>query len=166
MSLDWIRNLVFFFVLLLAQVLVLNHIHIFGYATPLLYVYFVLPTRRHQPQWLTLLWCFAMGLCVDTFSDTPGVAAASMTFVGLLQPYLLRLFIQQDYADDFRPSIKTLGMMKYSSYAIMLVLVHCLLFFTLEAFNFFNWQQWLLTMAGSSVLTIVLILVIDNFRRK
>ena len=166
MSLDWIRNLVFFVVLLLAQVLVLNHIHLFGYATPLLYVYFALPIRRHQPQWATLLWCFAMGLCVDTFSNTPGVASASMTFVGLVQPYLLRLFIQQDYADDFRPSAKTLGMMKYSFYAVTLVLIHCLLFFILEAFNFYNWQQWLLTVGSSTVLTIVLVLLIDNFRRK
>ena len=56
MSLDWIRNIVFFIVLLLVQVLVLNHIHLFGYATPLLYVYFAMPIRRHQPRWLTLLW--------------------------------------------------------------------------------------------------------------
>lgn len=166
MSLDWIRNIVFFIVLLLVQVLVLNYIHLFGYATPLLYVYFAMPIRRHQPRWLTLLWCFAMGLTVDIFSDTPGVAAASMTVVGLLQPYLLPLFIQQDYADDFRPSIRALGMMKYTFYAFVLVAIHCLLFFTLEAFNFFNWQQWLASVVGSMVLTLVLILVIDNFRRK
>lgn len=166
MSLDWIRNIVFFIVLLLVQVLVLNHIHLFGYATPLLYVYFAMPIRRHQPRWFTLLWCFAMGLTVDIFSDTPGVAAASMTVVGLLQPYLLPLFIQQDYADDFRPSIRALGMMKYTFYAFVLVAIHCLLFFTLEAFNFFNWQQWLASVVGSMVLTLVLILVIDNFRRK
>ena len=41
MSLDWIRNIVFFVVLLLAQVLVFNHVHLFGCATPLLYVYYV-----------------------------------------------------------------------------------------------------------------------------
>ena len=107
-----------------------------------------------------------MGLTVDIFSDTPGVAAASMTVVGLLQPYLLPLFIQQDYADDFRASIRALGMMKYTFYAFVLVAIHCLLFFTLEAFNFFNWQQWLASVVGSMVLTLVLILVIDNFRRK
>lgn len=166
MSLDWIRNGVFFVVLLLVQALVLNYVHLFDCATPLLYVYFVLPTRRNQPQWLTLLMCFCMGLCVDSFSNTPGVAAASMTLVGALQPYLLRLFIQQDSPEDLRPSIKVLGPMKYVFYTIIIVTIYCLMFFTLEAFNFFNWLQWLASVGGSMVVTILLILVIDNFRKR
>ena len=166
MSIDWIKNMFFFVVLLLAQALVLNQIHLFGCATPLLYVYYVLPVRRNQPQWVTLLLCFALGLCVDSFSNTPGVAAASMTLVALLQPYLLMLFIQQDSPEDLRPSMKVLGPMKYVSYTIILVLVYCLAFFSLEAFNFFNWLQWLASVGGSALLTIVLILVIDNLRRK
>lgn len=156
----------FFVVLLLTQALVLNQVHLFGCATPLLYVYYVLPVRRNQPRWVTLLLCFALGLCVDSFSNTPGVAAASMTLVALLQPYLLMLFIQQDSPDDLRPSMKVLGPMKYVSYTIILVLVYCLAFFSLEAFNFFNWLQWLASVGGSALLTIVLILVIDNLRKK
>lgn len=166
MKIDWIRNLVFFVVLLLVQALVLNYVHLFDCATPLLYVYFVLPTRRDQPQWATLLWCFFMGLCVDTFSNTPGVSAASMTLVGLLQPYLLRLFIQQDSPEDLRPSMKVLGPVKYSFYTLIIVAVYCLAFFTLEAFNFFNWLQWLACVGGSMAVTMLLILVIDNFRKK
>ena len=158
--------MVFFVVLLLTQALVLNQVHLFGCATPLLYVYYVLPVRRNQPRWVTLLLCFALGLCVDSFSNTPGVAAASMTLVALLQPYLLMLFIQQDSPDDLRPSMKVLGPMKYVSYTIILVLVYCLAFFSLEAFNFFNWLQWLASVGGSALLTIVLILVIDNLRKK
>lgn len=158
--------MVFFVVLLLTQALVLNQIHLFGCATPLLYVYYVLPVRRNQPRWVTLLLCFALGLCVDSFSNTPGVAAASMTLVALLQPYLLMLFIQQDSPDDLRPSMKVLGPMKYVSYTVILVLVYCLAFFSLEAFNFFNWLQWLASVGGSALLTIVLILVIDNLRKK
>ena len=136
MSLDWIRNIVFFVVLLLAQVLVFNHVHLFGCATPLLYVYYV---RRNQPRWVTLLLCFAMGLCTDSFSNTPGVATASMTLVGLLQPYLLTLFVQQDSPDDLRPSMTVLGTMKYVSFTIAIVLTYCLAFFSLEAFNYNNW---------------------------
>lgn len=166
MSLDWFRNIGLFLVLLLVQALVLNHVHLFDCATPLFYVYFVLPTRRDQPQWATLLWCFLLGLCIDVFSNTPGVAAASMTFVGMLQPYLLRLFIQRDSPDDLRPSMKTLGSLKYTTYTVIIVLIYCLLFFSLEAFNFFNWVQWLMCVGGSTLLTIVLILVIDNFRKK
>ena len=99
MSLKFIHNIFFFVILLLAQVLVFNHVRIFECATPLLYVYFVLPIPHDQPRWATLLWCFALGLSVDVFSDMPGVAAASMTLIGLLQPYLLFLFLPRDCPD-------------------------------------------------------------------
>ena len=166
MNLNIIRNFVFFIILLLVQTLVCNHIHLFGCATPLLYVYFVLPMRRDEPRWAKLLWCFALGLAVDMFSNTPGVGAASMTLLALIQPYLLELFAPRDSADDLRPSFFTLGVSKYVNYTVILVLVYCLVFFSLEAFNFYNWLQWLSCIGGCAVITIVLILVIENVRRR
>lgn len=108
MSLNFLRNIVFIIVLLLAQTLLLNHISVFGCATPLLYVYFALTVQRGEAKWATLLWCFFMGLLVDIFTNTPGVAAASMTLVGFLQPYVVELFAPRDSADDLRPSPSTL----------------------------------------------------------
>ena len=166
MNLELIKGVLLFFVLCLAQVLVLNNIHLFGYATPLQYVYFPLTLRRGTPRWAALLWCFAMGLAVDIFSSTPGVASASMTLVGLIQPYVLTLFAPRDSADDLRPSPITLGVSKYVNYIIIIVLLYTLTFFSLEAFNLYNWTQWALCTASSAVLTIVLILVIENIRRK
>jgi len=107
MNVDFFRRLLLYIVLILAQVLVLNHIHLFGYATPLLYIYFVISFRRNYPKWAILLWSFMLGLTVDGFSNTPGVAASAMTLVGLIQPYLLELFMQRDSEDDFQPSIRT-----------------------------------------------------------
>ena len=89
-----------------------------------------------------------------------------MTLVGLLQPYLLTLFVQQDSPDDLRPSMKVLGTMKYVSFTIAIVLTYCLAFFSLEAFNYNNWVLWLASVGGSALLTTLLILVIDNFRGK
>lgn len=166
MNLNIIRNIVFFIILLMVQTLVLNHIHLFGCATPLLYVYFVLPMRRNQPRWATLLWSFALGLAVDIFSNTPGVGAASMTLVGLLQPYLLELFVPRDSADDLRPSFLTLGVSKYVNYTIIMVTVYSLAFFSLEAFNFYNFAQWISCVAGCTVVTTLLTLVIENLRRR
>ena len=39
MGVDLLKGISFFILLLLLQVLVFNHIHLFGWATPLLYVY-------------------------------------------------------------------------------------------------------------------------------
>lgn len=166
MNIEVIRHFLTFVILCLVQALVLNHINLFGCATPLLYVYFIMLFRRDFPRWGVLLWSFLTGLCIDIFSNTPGVAAASTTFLGLLQPYLLNLFAQRDSPDDLMPTMKSLGVGKYIYYALICVFVYNLLFFTLESFNFFYWQQWLLNIGGSTALTAVLILVIENVRRR
>lgn len=164
MSIELIKRLASFVILLLVQGLVLNHIHLFGCATPLLYVILVLHFRRNHPRWAVLLWSFAMGLCVDVFANTPGVAAGSMTVMGLLQPYLFEIFVPRDSADDLEPSIRTIGA-SYFWYALIMVVAYCLLFFTLETFNFFNWAQWLECVVGSALLTYVLVIVLENFRK-
>lgn len=166
MTVDLLKQIGAFFVLCIAQALVLNHIHLLECATPLLYIYMVLTFRRNYPRWAVLIWSFALGLAVDTFSNTPGVAAASLTFIGLIQPYIFELFIQRDAADDLKPTVVTLGYSKYCYYALILVLVYCTIFFTLETFNFFNWLQWVKSIFGSTVITVVLILTIESVRKK
>ena len=164
MKIEIIRQVFTFVILCIVQVLVLNHINLFGCATPLLYVYFVMSFRRGYPRWAIMLWSFCLGLCIDVFSDTPGVAASSATFLGFVQPYLFNLFVQRDSPDDMRPGIRSLGMAKYVYFTVICVLVFNILFFTMESFSFFNWQQWANKNCGSTVLTVLLILVVENAR--
>lgn len=159
------RKLLFFILLLLTQVLVLNRIHLFDCATPMLYVYIMLLFRRNYPRWGILVWGFTIGLCIDIFSNTPGVAAASLTLLGLLQPYILMLFVQRDSPDDLLPSMNTLGVGNFIYYTIIVVLLYCTVFLTFETFNFFNWIQWLEGVGGSTAITVAIILVIENLRK-
>ncbi len=165
MNIDFLKRLLLFFGLMLVQALVLNHVHLFGVATPLLYVYFAISFRRGTPKWAMLVWSFLLGLSIDVFSNTPGLAAASMTLVAAVQPYLLELFIQRGDDDEVLPSILTFGLGKFSLFALILTFVYCVVFFTLESFTFFNWIQWLLNMGTSVLLTLLLVLVVDNLRR-
>jgi rod shape-determining protein MreD len=165
MNIDFLKRLLLFFGLMLVQALVLNHVHLFGVATPLLYVYFAISFRRGTPKWAMLVWSFLLGLSIDVFSNTPGLAAASMTLVAAVQPYLLELFIQRGDDDEVLPSIMTFGLGKFSLFALILTFVYCVVFFTLESFTFFNWIQWLLNMGTSVLLTLLIVLVVDNLRR-
>lgn len=158
-------RIIVFIVLCLAQVLVLNHIHLWNSMIPLLNVYFVLMFNRNYPKWGIQLWCFALGLCIDIFSNTPGVSAAAMTLTAVIQPYVLNLFIQRDTQDNIFPTISTLGLSRYFYYTLITVFVYTTAFFTLETFSFFNWQQWLLDIAGSTALTTIMILAIENLRK-
>ena len=164
MNIESLREALIFVVLLLVQVLVFNHVHLFNCATPLLYIYVALLFPRNTPRWVALISCFVMGFLVDIVSNTPGVSMASLTFLGLIQPLVLKLFLQHDSADDMKPSMRTLGIGRFVYYTILMVFVYCLLFFTLATVNFFNWIQWLESIVGSSIITIILILTLANFR--
>ena len=165
MTIDLLQRVVAFVVLVVVQALVLNHIHLFGVATPLFYVYFVLLFRRNHPKWIILLTSFLLGLCIDVFSNTPGLAAASTTFIAVLQPYILEPFIPRDSDENLKPGMRILGIGRFVYYTVFMVFLYNLVFFSLEAFNFFNWLQWLLCICGSTLLTVVLILVVENLRR-
>ena len=141
MSIEFFKRLMLYVVLVLSQALVLNHIHLFGYATPLLYIYFVVSFPRNYPKWGIILWSF-------------------------LQPYLLEVFMQRDSEDDFQPSISTMGAANYVYFSLLLTFIYCIVFFTVETFTFFNWLQWIFNIVASTLLSLLLIIVIDNLRKK
>lgn len=161
-----INRLIMFVTLLLVQVLVLNHVWLFNVATPLLYVFFVITFPRNSAKGEVLAWSFCLGLMVDLFSNTPGMASGTMTLVALLQPYLLELYVPRDSAENLEVTSATLGRSKFLTFSTILTLLYCLVFFILEAFNFFEWRLWLLRAVCSTVLTMVLMLAIDSVRSK
>lgn len=164
MTVDLLRRLIVFFALIMVQALVLNRIQLFHCAMPLLYVYFAVIFPRGYPRWAALLWSFVMGVTVDMFANTPGVAAASMTLVGFLQPFLIGLFLPRDAEEDIPASAKKLGWGRFACLSGILVVIFCLVFFALEFFSFFNWLYWLACAIGSALLTFVLIMSLESLR--
>ena len=161
-----LNRLIMFVVLLVVQVLVLNHVWLLNVATPLLYVYFAITFRRNFPKWLVLVSCFLLGLLIDIFSNTPGLAAGTLTLIGMTQTYLVELFVPRDSVENLEVSAATLGWGKFSMLSGILTLIYCLLFFILEAFNFFDWQLWILRAVFSTVLTLLLMLAIESVRSR
>lgn len=166
MSFDLIKRLTIFIVLCAVQILFLNHIRLFGVATPMLYIFFVIIFHRNTPKWALLLWSFAMGLAIDVFSNTPGLAAGSMTLIAIIQPYLLELFVPRDSIEELRVSTTTLGYGKYYLFCTILTIVYCLVFFALEAFSFYDWIHWLTCAGSSALLTLILLVSIETVRKK
>jgi len=160
------NRIVMFVVLLLAQVLILNHIHLFGIATPLLYVYFVLTFSMDTPKWVVLTSSFGLGLLIDIFANTAGMAAGCMTLIAMIQPYLLQSLAPRDAGENMQSSAASLGFGKFAFLCGVLVLVYCLVFFALEAFSFFDWQMWCLRALASAMLTLLMILAIESVRSK
>lgn len=166
MALVLLHRVTMFLILLAAQVLILNHVHLLDVAMPLLYIYFAITFRRGFPRWVILLSCFFMGLIVDMFSSTPGLAAGTMTLVGFIQPFLVERTAPRDSAEDMEISVATLGYGGFAFLSGVITAIYCLVFFTLEAFSFFEWLVWLERIIASSLLTWILILAIESVRSK
>jgi len=154
-----------FLLLLLLQVLVLNHIHIAGYATPMPYVYFLLLLPSDTPRWVYIFLGFLLGFLVDVFTDTPGMASASMCLTALIVPPLLRVFSPTDSEDEaFLPSVRAMGWWKFLVLVVLAVLVNTVMFFLVENFSFYNWMSLLTSIGGSTALTILFIIAIELIR--
>jgi len=120
---------------------------------------------RNYPRWSMLLWCFLMGLVIDMFSNTPGVASASMTLAGALKPVFLALFLPRDAEENMPVSAAMLGIGKYIVLVLALTFIFCLVYFTLESFSFFDWAYWIESVFGTTLLTSSLILAFEGFRK-
>lgn len=126
-------------ILLLAlQVLLMNHIHIMGYGSPLVYVALLLYFPVNSNRIVTLLWAFALGALVDMFSNTPGLSAAAMTFVAFLQPNWLKMWTPKDSLEDMTPNYRTMGVWNHLRYLTVILLFHHVTYFLLESFSFYN----------------------------
>ena len=104
-----LRGLVYFVVLVLIQVLILNNIHFLRIATPFLYLYFIIKMPVGTSRDLVVLFSFLLGLVIDMFSNTPGMHAAACTLAGFIREPLIRFFMGKDLPEGIYPSYKTFG---------------------------------------------------------
>ena len=149
------------FILLLLQVLVFNHIHLFGYITPLVMGYMVVCFHSGTPRVEILIWGFAIGLLCDVFGNTAGMGAAACTLIAMMQPVLLERLSPRDSEDDLIPSIASLGFWNYTFYVFLLMLVLHGCFYLLDAFTLVDWPLTFLSIGGGSVFATLIILCIE-----
>lgn len=160
-----IKAIVVAVVLLALQVIVLNGIHLFGCATPLLLVYAFFGLPVDTPRWLSLLLGFVLGLVSDIFTNTPGVATMTLTFIAFIQPVLLRGLLPRDAAENFIPSMNSLGLSKFLIYSFVLIFLYCALIFLLESFSFSNPLHLLFCVVGSTLFSALFIFTFEFIRR-
>lgn len=155
------RNIVRFIFLVFLQVLILNHIHLFGLKIyPLLYILFILQMPFETPKWLLLLLSFAMGIAVDIFSNTYGLHAGASVLAAFLRPGVLSAIAPRDgYETGKLPRLSHYGSGWYSKYVLILVIPHHLYFFLLERFTFNNFPMTLVNALGSAFFTFILLLI-------
>ena len=152
------------FILVLAQVMVFNHICLFNVAVPMVFIYLLV----RLPITLSVNWMltigFFLGLTVDIFSDTYGMNTLACTVEAMMRKPILRLYVLRE--EDLtrpEPSMYSLGTATYLKYLLTMTLLYCSLIFLIEAFTFFNPVRLLLRIVFSTILSMALMVGIDSF---
>lgn len=159
------QRIIWFIGLVLLQALILNNIHILGYATPFLYIYFIVKINSTVSRNALLLWAFFLGLCVDIFSTTPGMNAASTVALAFICPTYLNLFTPRENLGTMTLSIKSMGNVPFIKYLFVSVLTHHAILFGIAFFSFADVPTLVINVLGSTLLTFVCILAIEGIRR-
>lgn len=165
MVLNYLHKIGWFAGLVLLQVLILNNVHIAGYATPFLYIYLILKFESDVPRNVLMLWAFCLGLSVDVFSDTPGMNASVAVLLAFLRPVFLRLFVPRDTLDSLIPSIRTMGVSPFLKYLMVGAFAHHAMLLTIEFF-FAHIGTLLLRIVASTLLTVTCIMAVEGIRKK
>lgn len=161
-------NLVFFFFgLLFLQVFVLNNILFLGYINPYLYIAFVFLYPLKENRFPFLLYCFALGLFVDFFSDTGGIHTFSTVLIAYLRLFLIKIFFKKVSADFAFFDLKSESFGKIFNYIVTLTIIHHFVYFSFANFSLQNFSNVLLNTLYSSIFTLVLyFLGASIFRKK
>lgn len=166
MIINYLHKIGWFIGLVLLQVLILNNVHIAGYATPFLYIYLILKFESDVPRNVLMLWAFFLGLTIDILSDTPGMNAAATVMLAFLRPVFLRLFVPRDTLDGLVPAIRTMGVSSFLKYLIVSVFVHHGMLLTIEFFSFAHIGTLLLRIVASTLLTVTCIMAMEGIRKR
>lgn len=153
-----LANILRFLVLVLLQVLVLDHLDVAnGYMVPYLYVLFLLMLPFELPAWAQLVIGSVTGLIMDVFSSTPGMHMSACTVMMFSRVMLLDLISPREgYEYGLRPTVPRMGLAWYLTYAGLLISIHHLWLFFVEVYTFDRFFGTFFRALLSSVFTLAL----------
>ena len=159
-----LRYIIRLAVFILVQVFVLYQIPpLHEYITPILYYVFILWLPFNIGRSQLLIVSFLTGLSLDFFTKTPGMHAAACVFIGYIRPFIINIIVPQQGAEfNYRePSATSLGNIQYAIYVALLTVLHHTMLFAIQAFQFGNILYLLFKTAGASIISFLLILVVE-----
>lgn len=148
-----------FLALVLAQVLIFNHMNIFGFVNPMIYILFLYWYPIQEKRTLLIGLGFVLGFAVDLFSDTMALHSASTLTAAFMRYPLMRFVFGVNLEfQNFRLANST--RVQQFTFLALLIGVHHLVFFSLEIFSLSNLllilKRVVLTGLGTFVFSVLL----------
>lgn len=163
MNKDVISYICLFVILVLVQVLLMNHIVLFNSAVCFIFIYFLIKLPINiSVNWVLTLG-FILGLSVDILSDTPGLNALSCTILAVLKRPAFFAYVQHD--DQMRnisPTLGTMGFFSYCKYIFTMSAIYCMILYFVEFISYIDIADIFIKAGASTLFTFLVILAIDS----
>lgn len=159
-----VANILRFFVLLLVQVAICQHISLFGYMTPALFLLALYLLPLEMPLSLQYAIGFATGFVTDAFAHTLGVSSSACTLLMFLRPYIVRMLngannVKFENIDRPVPGVKDFRWVFL--YTLTLTSIYEVVSVLLETMTFKNFGHTLLVIVGNTLFSVFVILCIE-----
>lgn len=162
MNRSGIFQVVFFFLYVLLQILLLKNMVIFDTAFCFLYVAFILLLPIEVNILLLMLIGFVMGFTIDVFYDSLGMHASALVVISYLRNYWLGVITPQGgYDTSTVPTVAANGIQWFVVYALPLVFIHHAVLFFVEAWGFDHFWFTMLKVINSTLFTMMVVLILQ-----
>jgi len=165
-----VKNIIRFCLFILVQVYILNQIPpLHQLVSPYLYFLFILWLPFRMGRRTQLLFAFALGFALDSFTKTYGLHSAPCVLIAYIRPFLINLLITREGAElnYNEPSIQSMGFTPYFTYITILTFVHHMFLFFLEALQTGGFLYFIIKALFSTAVSLVLIVLTELlFSRK
>lgn len=144
-----------FILLVLAQVLLFNHLNFFGYINPLVYVLFFYWFPLRQNRAVFILVGFFLGFVIDIFSDTLALHTIAGVTLAYLRPVLMRFCFGANF--DFQGfTFKNSTRLQRVTFLLLLIVIQHTVFFSLEILSISHFLLILKKILFTGILTFVI----------
>ena len=152
-------NLFRFFILLSLQVIVFNNINLFGFISPFPYILFIILYPVNGNKSGLLVASFLLGIILDMFSNSGGIHTTACLFLAYFRPSIFKFAFGVSYEYQTIKLNDTLTPERFS-FLLVAVVLHHLVLFIFEAFQFSLLWDILIRTLLSSIVTLVICIII------
>jgi rod shape-determining protein MreD len=162
---DSLGVLLGYFVAVTLQVLLFDHIHLFGFSCPSVYLFFIISYRFDRSQFFLILLGFLLGFVLDIMQSSSGANTIATLLISFIRPWVIR------FSFGIIPDSNSLLSMKsrmgnQALYISLMILIHQ---FVLQSVAYFDVAHTTLILRNTLVntaLTFIILLATLNLTKK
>ena len=162
---DSLGVLLGFFVAVTLQVLLFDHIHLFVFSCPSVYLCFIISYRFDRSQFFLILLGFLLGFVLDIMQNSSGANTIATLLISFIRPWVIRFSFGIIPDNNSLLSMKS-RMGNQALYIGLMILIHQ---FVLQSVAYFDVTHSTLILRNTLVntaLTFILLLATLNLTKK